>query len=1032
MALERLEAPGPRRFLVADEVGLGKTVIARAVAAGLRAGRRRLNVMYLCPSLEIVGQNRLKFVSLTGIDENDYEAGEDRLALVPGSPPMEGLGYRIFTFTPETSLPGWKPGPRTGRKAERALIRKALDRYDLLRPVVLRKDRERAGNGRRLLNDKAPGTDGYTFAGIERAMREVFDCPDGNVEKAVLAWLERTDVDVVEFVARFRSVLALAALRSRTVRPDLVVLDEFHRYADLILPREDDGRSRIRTERARVHRLLVDALIGSGSGSGERPAVLLLSATPYRLRRLDGEEVHPVEHYRALVDLAGFLSDDAGCRAAVEQAMREYHDALRTAGTPETVREGVLTAKTRLERLLQPLMARTERALVHKEDLFERDSRRVEVEASDLVLFRHLAEHCGREFAGWAPAMWSSIPYPAQTMQAYKVWDVLSQARPAPIEAGTGRGRFAHPQLRLLSEMAGDPSHLSLPWQPPTVGWWRLEGPWSERRPSPGKTLLFSRWRGAPTAVSALLSIGLSGGLRAPRKKAPPPLLRPGGSETGALVGLFMPWPSLSNAFEPLKSGRATLASVRKDAVERLRAFLKGRVTIAGSERRPTWTVAAGLERRLSAGTYRRVCSLAAQAGRGAKARDWASLPAIDTISEGELAALAQHLLSAPGAILARCVARHRIPQGTPRERLRVFCFAWDNLRSYLGHRIFAEVILRSSKRGRYPDALCEAMLKGGFEAVLDEQMGLLSRFGDAKGIQIVDQLAEGLLDRPGLVQFRRGRGKHRVPVQAVAPFAGGEQGGRGGKKGKRVRSDTLRRAFNSPFWPHMLCTTSRGQEGLDFHLWCRRVVHWDLPDDPVDFEQREGRIARFGSLAVRQSLAQAHGRDALMASGPDGPFAKLLDLARAAEQGDTGLERWWLPDKGRPTSVSFDWRFSLRSTRRERMLQDLLHYRLALGQPDPDAFLKMLARVGAGEDARSLAMDLSAISRPEAEGRSAARPGASLSSDGGDREAAQPLNQAESRLGKAGDRGRVRCCTRAGELAEVERAGSVRVASGV
>jgi hypothetical protein len=46
-------------------------------------------------------------------------------------------------------------------------------------------------------------------------------------------------------------------------------------------------------------------------------------------------------------------------------------------------------------------------------------------------------------------------------------------------------------------------------------------------------------------------------------------------------------------------------------------------------------------------------------------------------------------------------------------------------------------------------------------------------------------------------------------------------------------------------------------------------------------------------------------------------------------------------------------------------MLKDLLYYRLALGQPDPEAFLEMLKRVGAeGEDARSLAIDLSAISR--------------------------------------------------------------------
>ena len=347
------------------------------------------------------------------------------------------------------------------------------------------------------------------------------------------------------------------------------------------------------------------------------------------------------------------------------------------------------------------------------------------------------------------------------------------------------------------------------------------------------------------------------------------------------------------------------------------------------------------------------------------KARDWKSIDAVSAISRSELAALASHLLSAPGSIIARCARRHDIPQGERWQALRVFGFGWDRLRGYLGHRAFADLILRSSKRTRYPDAMCDAMLKGGFEAVLDEQMALLGQLGDASGLAILEQLSNCLLDRPSLVQFRRGTSsKLRIPVQAIMPFAGGEQRKAGKKKGGRLRSDTLRRAFNSPFWPHVLCTTSVGQEGLDFHQWCRRIVHWDLPSDPVDFEQREGRIARYASLAVRQSLAK-YRDEALAKSGKGSPFLKLLSITGDHPSGGTGLERWWLPEDGRPVSVSFDWRFSLRSTRKERMLQDLLYYRLALGQPDPDAFRAMLARVGAKpEDARSLAIDLAAISR--------------------------------------------------------------------
>lgn len=161
-------------------------------------------------------------------------------------------------------------------------------------------------------------------------------------------------------------------------------------------------------------------------------------------------------------------------------------------------------------------------------------------------------------------------------------------------------------------------------------------------------------------------------------------------------------------------------------------------------------------------------------------------------------------------------------------------------------------------------------------------------------------------------------------------------------------------------------CTTSVGQEGLDFHQWCRRIVHWDLPGDPVDFEQREGRIARYASLAVRQSMGALHGKEALRRTTSGSPFSKLLEVAGEQPSGRTGLERWWLPERGRPVSVTFDWRFSLRSQRKERMLEELLYYRLALGQPNPEAFMAMLKRVGAHQgNPRDLAINLAAISRP-------------------------------------------------------------------
>ncbi|MGH7019358.1 MAG: helicase C-terminal domain-containing protein, partial [Brevundimonas sp.] len=802
----------------------------------------------------------------------------------------------------------------------------------------------------------------YPASGLDRAMREVF-FTSGSFETSVLAWLDRKDTGLAEFIGRARSALALATLRSATFRPDLVVLDEFHRYADLILPAESRSAKPADQERAAIHALLAEALLGGKTP----PAVLLLSATPYRLRRLSGEDIHPVEHYRALIDLAGFLTGSESGREKVEAAMRAYQEALRAPGDAAAVAVAVGEAKAGLETLLRPIVARTERALVHEADLFERPRIPVEPDARDLELFRHFAmavQGAEPQLRAWAPAMWSSIPYPAQTLHNYALWPSVTAAPRPPVEAGD-RGPFAHPQLRALAALAGDPRQLSLPWQPPTIPWWRLEGPWSMSKPQAGKTLLFSRWKGAPTAVSALLSLQIAGPPRKPGAKAPAGFLRPGGGDASALIGLFAPWPSLSTAVNPIPAGSVSIAAVKKKARVDLADVLgKAGVALDGKQKRPVWEVALGLEHHLSPAAFRRLTGAVAAARTGTGTQPWDRAAKISQISPAELSALANHLLSAPGAVTARCAARHGVTLETAKAAKAVFGFTWHALRGYLGHRPFAAAILPGSGAKRYPDALCAAVLKGGFEAVLDEQMTVLSALGDAKGLKIIDGLAAGLIRRPGLVRLRRGRRDTKVAVQAVMPFSGGEQQPSAGRKGGKLRSDSLRKAFNSPFWPHILCTTSVGQEGLDFHLWCGRLVHWDLPADPVDFEQREGRIARYASLAVRRSLAAHHGAEALAGAGEASPSLRLLEIARQQPPTDTGLERWWLPSGGRPESISFDWKFSLRSARKARMLEDLLYYRLALGQPDTAAFVAMLERIGADEaQARSLAINLAPIS---------------------------------------------------------------------
>ena len=61
------------------------------------------------------------------------------------------------------------------------------------------------------------------------------------------------------------------------------------------------------------------------------------------------------------------------------------------------------------------------------------------------------------------------------------------------------------------------------------------------------------------------------------------------------------------------------------------------------------------------------------------------------------------------------------------------------------------------------------------------------------------------------------------------------------GKEKDADRKKSVRNSFNSPFRPFVLASTSIGQEGLDFHNYCRRIVHWNLPSNPIDV----GRILR-------------------------------------------------------------------------------------------------------------------------------------------------------------------------------------------
>jgi len=181
------------------------------------------------------------------------------------------------------------------------------------------------------------------------------------------------------------------------------------------------------------------------------------------------------------------------------------------------------------------------------------------------------------------------------------------------------------------------------------------------------------------------------------------------------------------------------------------------------------------------------------------------------------------------------------------------------------------------------------------------------------------------------------------------------------------TRADQVRVAFNSPFRPFILASTAVGQEGLDFHLWCHAVCHWNLPSNPVDFEQREGRVHRYKGHVVRRSIASELGMAALVgtAAGSD-PWQSLFSSARARRKdGQNDLVPYWV--------FNGNGQFKIRRyipalpLSRERTVAGKLRaalgaYRLVFGQPRQEdllAFLQSAHDVG-DLNAELYAIDLS------------------------------------------------------------------------
>ncbi|MEX1028351.1 MAG: helicase-related protein [Candidatus Paceibacterota bacterium] len=987
-----------RRFLVADEVGLGKTVVAQHVIREMMAKNDKgtpFVVFYMCSNLTIARQNRRKLLEVVPAEEREAaDCPVDRLSLLRASEPPQHPRLHLYSLTPDTSIPMRKRHRRDGRKEERALIHTLVER---LWPRLLDEWGENVFQGSATVHwedtveqqrNKASNTS--LRSAFLRSVRQEFQLGEGRHFLAELrARWESGELAPLDLIVHLRNSLAASAVEE--VSPDLVIFDEFQKFNDLLKKQEDEAAERV------VGRLL-------GHGLQRPPALLLLSATPYRLFTRRWEEEAGASHRSEFFELIEVLfgGDGNGSDVTAAKKRKECEDAFvqleaeLRKGQPDS--EESHQSRRAIEDLLCPIIARTERAS-HEDgwDEFRTGSLTAPIASEDLSVFKHLSTCLDDAHRHTAVPYWTSIPLPMQTMgNHYVAWKT---ARPTDgngvprlnvemRDAYSSLKSWPHPRLRALAQLAPT-DQLNVPWLSPTAPWWSPRGVWKNQTQSLRKLLVFSRFRAVPQAIAAAFSYDLEARTLAndglPYAEVSRRRLLSATDKRHPLLGLFHPSPFLVQATDPLAAGTDSLPAIRRSIYRQLEQAIQG-LGIAIREEGPSlppWRLIARLEH--SAGNWDWISQAwwwvhgetatgqSEDSGLANLLNDWdeeAAKP-LHVIRPAGIESLVDYALGSPGVVIGRALLRHW-PQATSDSRDRTgkpkfrhtLASAWMGLRNYLDQRWFYRLLCKENES--YPEAIIRAVVDGNLESVLDEHLWITARLRTLQDEELAVELREGLTVKSGMFFLHpleeERNATFSLRCHVALPFIQTQI--RNLEDGaKPFRTDEMRRAFNTPFWPHVLSTTSVGQEGLDFHAWCDTLVHWDLCRNPVDLEQREGRIQRFGGLPIRRAIASRVGEQAMATRKRwQSPWARIEELANEKMSDESGLAPWWVCKEGSVSRYVFDVPTSEQQHWLQWMKEQRLLYRLALGQPNQEDLLEVLASKSAAstDDVRDAVINLS------------------------------------------------------------------------
>lgn len=1036
------------RFLVADEVGLGKTMVAKGIAARaidhLWETDRPITIVYICSNGQIARQNLARLRELTG---GELQDNADRLTMLPAT---MGAGrqqrLQLIAFTPGTSL---NLGQSTGKASERALLRWMLRQVLGSKTVGLSSWSTylAATSGRegfrRAVNDPANRPD--LAPELLEDFRHYLTTVPGPLGSGACLLDELIEDQAAwahqyhrPWKTRQRRNLLIGALRMAMatvsvdrLNPDLVIMDEFQRFKDLFPNLGEAGTAGLTDAQRLAQRVITT----------ERAKVLVLSATPYKMYTLP-DEPDGEDHYRDFTDTIAFLAGAERAREITRLLGLLREGILQGTAEGQTAAEA---ARSQAEAALRKVMSRTERLSATPDRdgmLTERSLGAMTLEEADLEGWQAV-DAIRRQVGGQDPfEYWRSAPYAANLMDkhGYQLQEqfltqaenndaglagVLREHRGALLdwEAIREYGPIdrANAKMRVLVDDLMEHEAWRLAWIAPALPYLEPGGAYaSEKAQRFTKRLIFSSWAVVPKAVAALVSYEAERRLRAESGAAVDSSHRYGDRRTAVpltfnwdheknlprnLPNLTVLYPSvtLARLGDPLllAAEHGWELPLQRDHVlaaveQRLRELLAGlgihpQPGKEGVRRRWYGVVPYLLDAEYAAdGSENGRLSqwLKDERGEGSLLVDhmrWAAGPDVAEMGEPPedlVRVLAQMALGGPGVCALRALARAEGGTGfvTDPELRQAAVIASKGMRS-----LFNKPEIVSAVRGAaggsagegesadidsYWNQVLRYCIDGNLQSVLDEFVHTLVESEGLGGDGVTrHERAEALADRlaaTASIRATLNTVQHvRVEAEQISvterhlnSHVAARFGRAQSSEAAVEREATVREGYTSPFWPFVMASTSVGQEGLDFHTYSHAVVHWNLPSNPVDLEQREGRVHRYKGHAVRKNVAAVYGGRAVTGDGAD-PWAALFSAAEAErEEGDSLINPYWvfpLKDGAMIERYVPAMPLSREAKQYAQLRKTLGAYRFVMGQPRQEDLIRYL-----GDGAEKLRIDLS------------------------------------------------------------------------